>query len=70
MMMMGMTLMKRSKGKGMKKKLNEQEILEQLYPMGLSIRRVVDLPNGMKRVSYIKSIGGIEKIKGVLRNNS
>jgi hypothetical protein len=30
-----------------------QEILEGLYPLGLSIRREVDLPNGMTRVSYL-----------------
>ena len=47
-----------------------QELLEEIYKVGCSIKRVVDLPNGMKRVSYIPIIGGVEKIKKVLEENN
>lgn len=30
-----------------------QKILEELYPDGLSVRKVVDLPNGRKKVTYL-----------------
>lgn len=39
-----------------------QEILEGLYLLGLSIRREVDLPNGMTRVSYL-SVTERDKVK-------
>lgn len=48
-----------------------QEILEELYPMGMSVKREVDLPNGMKRVSYVAlPADKLEELMQRFENNS